>query len=346
MKEKYLTLAQNTCAARIFLNTFGLILENTNNINEFSIIKIFDEDMNKVGKLNFDNGKVMIYANYNNSLLEASYDISKVSGFVDIECGNALFAQWSSKIIFKVENGNNIKLSGEFLIECSMDSEFGINCRCHPLINCDVPNKRKITLKILREGRTFGINISSGNYNETIDIMPWDDWNGFIKHDITNGDYDPKRYMYEYRKYMGIFSAGKGSEDKLHVFLSETEWDNKKSFRNEFPKKIGDDSSEELVIQKGMLMQDLDPDMFEKIKTLRKSLSIGDVSLLDNLISICYDRYTDEELEALLGIKRKKMNYQDGANSLKESYFGIGQNSQFLSIEQQKKIIKNNVNSF
>jgi len=38
--------------------------------------------------------------------------------------------------------------------------------------------------------------------------------------------------------------------NKLHVFLSETEWDNKISFRNEFPTKIGDDNSKELVIQK------------------------------------------------------------------------------------------------
>ena len=38
MVEKYLTLEQNTCAARIFLNTFGLTLEDVSNINEFSKI--------------------------------------------------------------------------------------------------------------------------------------------------------------------------------------------------------------------------------------------------------------------------------------------------------------------
>ena len=342
MQEKYLTLTQNTCAARIFLNTLGLTLENLTDIDEFSKIKVFDKDMNVVGELHFDNGKVIIVSNYNNSLLEASYDIAKVFSFIDRECGNALFGQWSSNIEFKVENSNNIKLSGEFLIGCSVDSEFGIKCLCHPLINCEVPNKGKITLKILRDGRTFGVEISSGKYKETIDIMPGDNWNGFIKHVISNGDYDPKRYMHEYRKYMGVFAAGKGNEDKLHVFLSETEWDNKISFRNEFPLKIGDDKSKELVIQKGMLMQDLDPDMFEKIKSLREVLSIGEISLLDNLLSICYDSYSDEELEALLGIKRSRMNYQDGANSLKESYFGIGQDSQFLSTEQQKRLLKTN----
>ena len=52
--------------------------------------------------------------------------------------------------------------------------------------------------------------------------------------------------------------------------------------------------------------------------------------------------YSDEEIVALLGIRRNKMNYQDGANSLKESYFEIGQDSQFLSIEQQKRLLKTN----
>ncbi len=343
MGENYLTLEQNTCTARIFLNTFGLTLGNVKDIDEFSKIKIFDRTMNEVGELHFDNGKVIISANYNNSILEADFDIAKVSGFVDPECKNApfaLFGQWFSKIAFQVKNSNNIKLSGEFLLDCSVDTEFGVSCLCHPLINCDVIGKGNITLKILRNGRTFGLEISSGSYNETIDIMPWEDMNGFIKHVISNGEYDPKRYKHEYRKYMGVFSAGKGDEDKLHLFLSETEWDTRISFRNEFPLKAGDDKSEVLVIQKGMLMQDLDPDMFERIKKLREVLSIGDISLLDNLVSVCYDSYTDEELSALLGIERQRMPYQDGADSLINSYFGIGKESQFLSIDQQKRLLK------
>jgi len=343
MGEKYLTLEQNTCAARIFLNTFGLTLENINDVSEFSKIKIFDKAMNEVGGLHFDSGKVIMFANYNNSVLEASFDIAKMSVFVNPECKNdpfALFGQWFSKIAFQVKNPNNIKLSGEFLLDCSIDTEFGVSCICHPLINCDIAGKENKTLKILRNGRTFGLEVSSGSYNETIDIMPWDDMNGFIKHVISNGKYDPKRYKHEYRKYMGVFSSGKGNEDKLHVFLSETEWDNRISFRNEFPLKAGDDKSEILVIQKGMLMQELDPDMFEKIRKLGEILCFGDISLLDNLVSVCYDSYTDEELNALLGIERRHMVYQDGTNSLINSYFGIGNESQFLSIEQQKRLLK------
>lgn len=340
MEEKYLTLEQNTCAARIFLNTFGLTLENVSDVSEFSKIKIFDKDMNEVGVLHFDNGRVIMAANYNNSVLKASFDIAKIWGFVDIESNNALFGQWSSKIDFQVQKQDNVKLSGEFLVGSSADSEFGISCFCHPLINCDIPEKGKIILKILRDGRTFGLEVVAGSYNETIDIMPWDDMNGFIRHIISNGEYDPKRYKYEYRKYMGVFSSGNGNEDKLHVFLSETEWDNQISFRNEFPPKAGDDESEALIIQKGMLMKDLDPDLFEKINKLREVLSIGDVSLLDNLVSVCYDSYTDEELSSLLGVNRQKMNYQNCADSLINSYFEIGISNCFFPLKAQKRLLK------
>ena len=344
MVEKYLTLAQNVCADRIFLNTFGLYLQDTSYIDEFSKIKIFDISMNEVGILFFNNGKIIMYANYNGNKLEANFDLAKMFGFTDIECKNTLFAEWfgkwSSIINFKIQKENDIKLLGEFLIESSADSKFGISCLCHPLIKCEMPDKDEIVLKILRDGRFFGVNINSKNYNEAIDLMPFDSLNGFIKHVISKGKYDSKRYQYEYRKFMGIFDAGKSNEDKLHVFLSETNWDKKISSRNEWPLKNGDDSSKSLLIQKGMLMHDLDPDMFFKIKELRELLLFGDISLLDNLISVCYDSYTDEEISALLGIYRQKMIYQNGADNLVNSYFGIEKNNAYFPLEFKKILLK------
>ncbi len=87
-------------------------------------------------------------------------------------------------------------------------------------------------------------------------------------------------------------------------------------------------------------MRQLDPAMFRKIEKLRQVLFIDDISLLDNLISVCYDNYTDEELSSILGVKRQPMNYQDGSNSLINSYFGIDKNSYFFPPEVQKKLLK------
>lgn len=345
MVEKYLTLEQNTCAARIFLNTFGLTLENVSDVNEFSKIKIFDKALNEVGKLHFDNGKVIMSANYNNSVLDANFDIAKMSGFVDIECSHALFGQWSSKIAFQVQKSNNINLSGEFLIRCSADTEFGVSCLCFPLINCEAPGKGNVILKILRDGSTFSLEFVSRENYEVIDVRPGDWLNGFLLHDIKKGKYDEEKRAYRYRRYAGIFNGAERGEnkDKLHVFLSEEEYHNQLAFRNEFLPKDGDDNSKEALLQKGRLMQDLDPDMFEKIKKLREVLLIGDVSLLDNLVSVCYDSYTDEELNTLLGIGRQRMNYQNGADSLVNSYYGIGISNSSFSLEAQKRLQRNNL---
>ncbi len=345
MKEKYLTLEQNTCFARIFLNTFGLILETTNEVTEFSKIKIYDKIMNEVGELHFVNGKIIIAANYNNSVLDASFDMAKMSGFIDSECENASYAiygEWSSKIVFQVQKSNNITLSGEFLITCSADTEFGITCFCHPLINCEVPGKGSIILKLLRDGSTFSCEIEAKENHEVIDVRPWDWLNGYLLHDIKKGKYDKEKFGYPYRRYAGIFNGAERGEDKdkLQVFLSEEEYEKQLTFRNEFPPKVRDDNSWETLVQKGRLMQDLDPDMFKKIKKLRNILLIGDISLLDNLVSVCYDSYTDEELSALLGINRQKMNYQNGTDTLVNSYFEIGISNCFFSKEAQKRLLK------
>lgn len=344
MKEKYLTLEQNTCSARIFLNTFGLILETPNEVTEFSKIKIYDKIMNEVGELHFANGQVIISANYNNSVLDASFDMAKMSGFVDFECEKASYAiygKWCSKILFRVQKSDNITLSGELLITCSVDTEFGITCFCHPLINCIVPKKGNIILKILRDGSMFSCEIAAGENYELIDVRPWDWLNGFLLHDIKKGKYDKEKFSYPYRRYAGIFNGAERGEDKdkLHVFLSEEQYEKQLTFRNEFPSKIGDDNSKEILLQKGRLMQDLDPDMFKKIKKLRDVLLIGDISLLDNLVSVCYDSYTDEELSTLLGINRQKMNYQNEANTLVNSYLEIGISNCFFPLESHKRLL-------
>ena len=345
MGEKYLTLEQNTCAARVFLNTFGLNLENRSDIDYSSKIKIFDKNENEVGELYFDNGKALMVANYNNSVLDASFDIAKMSGFVDLENENSdkpIFGKWSNKISFCVQKQNNTKLSGEFVIGCIADTEFGVSCQCHPLIKCEVPGRGNFTLKILRDLSVLRLDICCGDNYEIIDVAPWDSLNGFFLHEIQKVKYDTNKKAYPYKKCAGIFNgAERGKQkNKLQVFLIEEEYENMLSFRNEFFIKAGDDNSKETLLQKGKLMQDLDPDMFKKIKKLREILLIGDISLLDNLVSVCYDDYTDEELSVLLGLKREKSVYQDGSNNLINSYFGVGKNNAFFPLETQKKLLK------
>lgn len=340
MEEKYLTLDQNICAARIFLNTFGFILEDVNELDEFSKIKIYNKSMNIVGQLYFNKGKVMFSAKYKKSTLTANYDIAKVFGFVDIECDNALFGKWSSNINFQIQNDQNTNINGEFLIENNIDSQFGISCLCHPLINYQIPNKGNITIKILRDGLIFGLEIISENYNEKIHIRPSDDLSVFLLHDIKCGEYNSEKHGYPYRKYAGIFNGTNCGEnkDKLHIFLTEEEYDKNLCYHDEYVPKIDNDNSSESLIQKGLLMQKLDNSLIEKVNELQKIMLIDDISLLDNLISVCYDSYTDEELNALLGIKKENIFYQNGAKNLTDSYFGMENESKLLSLKQRKQL--------
>jgi len=338
MGEKYLTLEQNICAARIFLNTFGFTLEDVAELNEFSKIKIYNKSMNEVGQLHFSDGKVVMIARYNQGTLTASYNIAKISGFVDIESNNALFGQWSSKIDFQIENNNN-NITGEFLVTNTIDSQFGISCRCHTLMTLNIPGKGDVTLRILRDGCVFHFEINTENYNETIEFKPISE---FIRHIITKGEYSQTKGQYPYRKYVGVFNAAEVGEDKdkLNMFLSEEQNGSILNYRRDLVKKVDEDNYRQMNIQRGLLMQQLDSDMLEKVQLLRKTFTIDGVSLLDNLISVCYDGYTDEELVALLGIKRPAPIYQDGASNLIDSYFGIGKENKFLTLEQQKRLLK------
>ena len=337
----YLSIAQNVCAARVFLNAFNLILESYSNINENSKLKIFDKNLNEVGKLFFDRDKVIIESKYYTGNLNASYYMAKSFSGIDYE-EDAICVEWSNSIMFEYASDNNTKLSGKFWIDCSADSKFGIKCLCHPLIKYEDSKIGKLTLLILTDGRIFGVDIVNGNYNEIIDIMPWDELNGFICHDIKDG-IRQRGIHAPYHMRAGIFSGGIKYQDKLHIYLKEEKDDKILAFRSEFSSKVETDKkdSAEDIIQKGLLMQEIDSLMFEQIQNLNNMLVIGDTPLLNNLIGICYDEYSDNEVEALLGIKRTTFFYQDGSDNLTDAYFKTGSEIPFISNEYQKRLIKN-----
>ena len=316
MKETTMSYENSLRDAKIFLNTFGFILEE--NTNE--ILNIYDKNNNIVGKLNKIDNRINISVEYNGLLLEADYYIPKIISFVDFEDDNQLYGQWSSEIFFILKK-DNIKMNGEFLISSSLDSEFGHRCVCHPIIRCILDGQVEIDVEILRNGNTFGLNFKTFNTKESIQIKPYDDMNGYIIHDILYGTYDFTRSSYPYRKYSGVFPSSSNEPNKLHAFLHENKYNECIDFKEKKVDKIKPDTCSESIIQKGNLMKELDPKMYKEIKTLLQLFRLEDILLLDNLISVCYDSYTDEEIYALLGIKRKPFVFQNGQTKLKNAYF-------------------------
>lgn len=331
MKKQYLTFKQSLCATRIFLNTFGFLLEEDEAINEKTKLKIYDREMNEVGYIYFNNNDLVIFANYKSAILKAIYKIPQIYGFVDEETVDstfAIFGNWSNMIIFEIVKNDRTKLTGQFLITCSVDTELGANCTAHPYLIYENGNKEKIALKILKDNVFLGIEFETDKYNEKIFIRPFDYFNGFYVHDIKK---------INYRKYSGIFNGSEFGEnrDKLRLFFKEQNGNEITNLFNAYVQKKEKISDSDCIIQKGELMKKLDYDAFKKIKNLREIFLIDEISLLDNLISICYDSYKDEELYALLDLYRKKMEYQNGANCLINSYYGI--NNQDIALLLSKK---------
>lgn len=327
---------QSIRGAIIFLNTFGLKLEELDTITETSKLKIFNGRNEEVGHLTFNDEKIVINTNSSFGKITANYAVPEAIGFRDFECGNALFVQWQNNIHYEIEQAENIRFNGDFFVDCTNDPEFGIICKCHTLLNCWQDGKNIMTLKLLLDGITFGIEMTNGDLNEIIELTPFNSFNGYIKHQIIKGDYDQEKGGYPYFKYAGIIRKSDSEPEKLKALSFEKEYDKPKSRQYNYYHKVGMDEEIESVIQKGLLMQQLDPTMTSKIKQLKSSLTIDEISLLDNIISVCLESYSDDEIKALLGIERVGMRYQNNTNNLKDAYYGTGKDNKFLSKTLQK----------
>ena len=336
MDEQILTLEQGLCSIQIFLNALGLTLEQRRSVNENSIIKVFNSLHRQVGKVSFYEDKIIIKSITALGILNASYQIPKVSRFVDYEVSNAENIKWNNKIDYSIEKSVNEKFTGEFVLNCTMDSELGNSCTCLPILNYEIDGKNIMSLKLLRNGKMLEVAINKGSYYENINIMPHDNLNGFFRHDIIKNKIKEDGEIKKYRRYSGVFSNGRNS-NQLHVFLEETFGDETIDFKNKWVTKVGDEKSQDLLIQKGELMQKLDPDMFYKIKLIKDLLTNKGVSLFDNFVGLCYGNFSDDQMKALLGIDKKKMKYQYYVDSLVKAYYSNFQIADFCMKEKKKK---------
>jgi len=335
-KKQYLTLEQNICGARVFLNVFGLILENVEGINEFSKLKIFNTKGEEVGIVYFGNGKVIIEADSNFGKLDANYNIGCVSGLEDLE-DRALFVQWSNKIDYEVSSKDKLNFKGDMLIGCCMDTQLGIKCRTHSMMEY-VENGKTVIMKFMSDGHEFMYEIKDNNSQELLDMTIG--FRNSIIHIVIDGEYDESKHCFPYRKCTRIDRKTKKTGEILQI-LSWTERNNESlSYLEKDVPAIGDKYSEDSSIQKGLLMKEIDPDFFKKIEEIKNTFKVEDVSLFENLVDVSFAGYTDKEVEALFGFERKKVNFQNGADNLVDAYYGIGGDNKFLSPQNQKRLLK------
>lgn len=308
MKKDYLAHIRSISAVRIFLNIMGFRLDDVSDINIFSKIKIRNKDMKVVGKLLVNDDQLIVKIKDNSLSLKARCNIS----------GNTAF--WNHKINFEIKQKNKINFSGEFSFSAVCDSRYDKNCICMPKIICTAPGIDNIEIKLFHDGKFFGLNLKSLYYNETIEITNGHD--NFIRHVITNEPHDDKNNEHYYKLYSGVFNSPEFDKNsgKLHLFFSESLDGKIIKLKEDYVDKTISNGTSELLIQKGLLMNQLDNSMIDRIKQVRNLLVISDNYLLDNLFGVCYDDYSDLELQSLSGISKNNLVYQDGAHSLSEAY--------------------------
>lgn len=334
----YLTLKEQMSAARVFLNTFGLILDEPEEIDVYTFkINILNQNNKETGMLYFENGKVKILADTSFGKLNAEYNLATYSGFRDIECGGSLI-EWRTNIKFNISLNKEFNLDGEMQIDCSMDTTFGNKCRTHTLLKYNEYGNI-ITINFMRDGSVFSYKMDNENEKEIINISPCDIWGNYIKHYYHKGKYDENKYGYPYKKVSGVRNDHK-NDNSLGIYSFVEKYAYPVSYIEKNIERQGKDESAESVIQKGLLMQACDKEYTKKLEEIRNKFTCDGISLIDNLIDVSLVSYSDEEVKALFGTDRHKVNHQNGANNLVDAYYGVVAQKKFLSKESQDRILK------
>lgn len=314
-----LSLDQNIRSSIVFLEMFGLFLEKTENVNLGETLKIVDSTTSEVGSVLIEQEKISISAQTALGNLEASYKPTLASGFVDIESQRwPRFANWNTNIDYSINENQSSKIIGRIGIDCSMDDEFGIRCLCRPLLECWENDNKRMSLLFQRDGKTFGLDFTNGEYRESIELRPFDSMNGYLLHTIKAGEYDKEKGGYPFRKFSGVLQKSEVERGKLRTLNYTEEYDETIDVAHYSCDKTNKEYGKEDVVQMGLLMKTIDPDMYEKIAGVKKLLTAGNISLLDSFVNASLGSFSDVEVFSLLGIQRQPKK------SVSETYFGLG----------------------
>ncbi len=326
MEKKKLTYEQNIRSALVFLNTFGLKMEEKEVLTDGTSLKVYD-NINIVGKVDIVGEKVVIKAALNHGILEASYDVAKFSGFIDYESNNAKFMHWETNISYSVKDTSEKKvMTGDFIITCSADSEYGIKCLCHPTFSCSLDNGTFLELQIQKNGNLFKMESTQDDLYEMISVRPYDGDDGYFRYILTKEKYDHDC------PYMEVYTVSDKSalQDHIlqvrHIIDKHGDISVLQSTEVERNDELTSDQSLEQVID---LIQKVGGKAFERIQQIVDYFRTDQISLIHNFIAVSMTSYTDDEIKGLLGINRVPMQFQNGTDNLMDAYFGINQNDVF-----------------
>lgn len=335
MNNKKLNVKSNLHGAMVFLNTFGLILEEGKSISDSDILYIFDVNNNLMGNLIIKNDEFIIDTKTVYGNLSASYSKATITSFTDYESlGNPRFAQWSNDINFCITNEKNKKImDGTFNIKVSLDEAFGSKVLCHPTFKYYASDNSTLDVKFQADGKVFYMNYNKDEVNEEIELTPY--YDRYFLHKITNGNYDKEIHCWPYIKMNVLRNDGTEDHGDLQTLFIEEKYDkiiesqfnNYKRVASEYEKEKFND----LLNQKAELVKKIGKEAHNKISKLIKEFNVQGNSLIDNFIAVSLVSYSDFQIRGFFGVERKPLTYQNGATTLQEAYFDFNDPLKMLS---------------
>lgn len=306
----------NIRAAVVFLNMFGLYLSKEEGLVLGEVINIVDKNGVVVGKVRIGE-EVVIEAKNAFGELKANYKLAQALCFRDLEVGSMpRHASWMTQIHYVINN-NEESMRGLINFDVSIDDEFGLRCLAHQDLEYFVNDEKAFSLVMQNRGITFGLEFFEGNKYEVIQLRPFSLYLPYMLHDIKQGGNRCKYCCVSNRseknpdQFMVLsFDVENGEKvNKVHNFVDKEEYnslhrDGKKTF-----------------FQIWQLVRQVDPDIYTKIIKVRELLKREDISLLDSFINISLMSFNDEEIEAMLGIKRQELKFKGYVRELKQIYF-------------------------
>ncbi len=317
----------NLKATVIFLNMFGLKLSEAKE-KSGKEISILDKDNKVVGSIIMLEDSININAISDIGQVFASYKPAVASLAIDTEVKSMpRSADWKADIRYEINKNASEIIKGMCLISFAMDEEMGTNCTVSHSLRYFLESKEIMTLQMLLGSTLFSLNYYNGDMAEDIIIAPNSLNAGYVWHDLKWGQY-VSGMGYPRRVYTSIRDYSPEEKNKLGLLYYDSEYGDIKDDRFLAIAKKDYDSIHNIngkghILQLGELIKENDPYLYERINELRSTLTSGDVSLLDNLISVSLEGYPDDVIEGLFGIKKDPLKYNGQLRNLKNTHIGI-----------------------
>jgi len=325
MGNQKLNYDKNLNAAKVFLNMFHLEVLERIKVEVGDILPIVDDGLEEVGSIAFLDDTISINAMSDIGILKASYKPAIANLGIDSESYNCpRYGHWNTEIKYEVKKNNGEIFNGNCIISASIDDEFGMSVIGRHKFYYFVNGLLAMNLKMQLNGAVFDLTLFNKDEVETISIRHFSLSGSLMRHEIKKGKY-VSNIGYPKQFYTSIL-GGETSPTMIAVRALEQMGEEKDFRREEFLKE--DYNSERgrcgrgIILQLGSIMREYDPSCFERINDVRNILTFGNGSLLDSFINTSLSSYSDAEIEALFGFKRKPIKYQGRVRELKELYFG------------------------